>query len=144
MEKQLLLALLLLLSMIGQAQDLIFNTLKQQVYSDKQIKITRAAELIASRKISDANFIKKAPFKYAERAIEDYKNTIDYAVFLDFGEEGLRILQTGDKDIYLNIPVSDNESFTLELTRVQVISNDFKVETASGTIQDTPIRFFYR
>ncbi|MEL6720983.1 MAG: T9SS type A sorting domain-containing protein, partial [Bacteroidota bacterium] len=113
-------------------------------YSDKQTKTTLAAELIASRKISDANFIKKVPFKYTERAIEDYKNTIDYAVFLDLGEEGLRTLQTGDKDIYLNIPVSDNESFTLELTRVQVISDDFKVETASGTVQDAPIQFFYR
>ncbi|MEN0047102.1 MAG: T9SS type A sorting domain-containing protein, partial [Bacteroidota bacterium] len=144
MKKQLLLALLLLLGMSGQAQDLIFSTLKNQVYSDKQTKTTRAAELIASRKISDVDFIKKAPFKYTERAIEDYKNTLDYAVFLHLGEEGLQSLQAGDKDIYLNIPVSDNESFTLELTRVQVISDDFKVETASGTIQNAPIRFFYR
>ena len=130
---------------IGQSQDLIRNTQRGISHKNQTKKKLRTYELIESRKISDARFIEKNSFEYQKVSPkESYREYVSEAVFLSLNEQLLQKLQTGERDIILNIPVNDERNIELELTRVSITVDDFQIETSNGKSRLDNPGLFYR
>ncbi|MEL6943139.1 MAG: M12 family metallo-peptidase, partial [Bacteroidota bacterium] len=73
-----------------------------------------------------------------------FSHVVSEAFFLQIEQEQLELLQRGERDITLTIPVGEKHTFQLELTRVDFINEQFKIETTKDSDFTYTSGIFYR
>lgn len=108
-----------------------------ETFPAPQIKKTNPVkESIDSRK-RNANFEQIMLFRFSSSG--DAAGFSTSAIFLNLQRNAVReILRERKNDIVLEIPVSNEEVITMELTRVSVTTRDFRVRSMTGQIVNLP------
>lgn len=116
------------------AQDLIQAT-QSGISTSKNTNPNRIAEQIISLN-TKGDFIEIAPFEMSAKNLRtQHSKYIDNAVYLQINKDELRTLTTTQRDyITLNIPVSADRSFQVELMKVNILSDDFQMTTHDGKV----------
>lgn len=138
--------LLFLMTSVSDAQDLIKNT--QRGVSTSNMKApNRVAKEIASVKAT-IDFESVSPFQMSEKDMRvKHRDYVSEEVYLGLNAKELNKIFDNKRDhITMNIPVSDARGFQVELMKVNILSDGFKVTTSSGKVlyaDDFP-GIFYR
>jgi len=125
---------LLFWTSFAMAQDLIQAT-QSGINTSKNASPNRIAEQIISLN-TKGDFAKIAPFEISAKNLRtQHRDYIDDAVYLQINKDELRNLTATQKDyITLDIPVSADRGFQVELVKVNILSDDFQMTTHEGKI----------
>lgn len=137
---------LLTFSILVGGQDLIQNTLTQTTYTRSNKAPNRIFQLIEKYKEKRSAFIPKQVFEYEpQQRAAAYSDYVATSISLKLNQNRLKDLKLGEKNIVLTIPVSEDRSFELELTRVTITGENFQVKTASESSSNRAYTaLFYR
>lgn len=138
--------LLLFWTSFAMAQDLIQAT-QSGINTSKNTNPNRIAEQIIPI-YAKGNVKSFTPFEISAQSLPtQHRDYIDDAVYLEINKDELRRLTTTQRDyITLNIPVSADRSFQVELMKINILSDDFQMTTHDGKViysNDFP-GIFYR
>jgi len=116
------------------AQDLIQAT-QSGINTSKNTSPNRIAQQIISLH-SKGDFTKVTPFEISTKNLQtQHSDYIDDAVYLQINKDELRTLTAIQKDVItLDIPVSADKIFQVELMKVNILSDDFQMTTNDGKV----------
>jgi len=126
--------LLLFCISVGVAQDLLKDT-QSGINKAKATTPNRIAKQIAAYKTT-TNAKRVSPFKMWDNNLQtEYKNYVDDAVYLKLNDSELNQLIGAKNDyITMEIPVSATKKLQVELMKVNILSDGFKVVTNDGSV----------
>jgi len=138
--------LLFLMTSTSDAQDLIKNT-QRGINTSTVEEPNRVAKEIARVK-ANIDFKSVSPFQMSEKDMRmKHRDYVSEEVYLALNKKELTTIFDEKRDhIIMDIPVSDAHNFQVELMKVNILTDDFKVTTSDGeelSIDDFP-GIFYR
>ncbi|MEM1123754.1 MAG: hypothetical protein AAGJ18_25170, partial [Bacteroidota bacterium] len=121
---------------VGFSQDLIERTqMKQTVSKSSNSPNVIARRLAAYKRTNAVSRSQVSPFKIAETIPSVTENFATEAIFLEMQSAIVEnMLQNAPTLLSIDIPVNEKSSFTLDLYRVEVYSEDFRLRTEDNKV----------
>ncbi|WP_367390087.1 zinc-dependent metalloprotease [Lewinella sp. LCG006] len=132
---------------LGFGQDLITNTLAGKRYPKVEQNLKPTVQLIQERKALEGELTEVELFRLANNrsSAQQLQDWVLDPILLELDAQDLmNTLREAPRDISFAVPVGAGKDIILELTQIEVVTENFKVHTASGKETITgPTGLFY-